>query len=62
MRWRLDAILPPAAAEELDRLGHDAISVLNIEMGAADDSEIFERAVTGRGGQQRSPGRYLDGC
>jgi predicted nuclease of predicted toxin-antitoxin system len=38
-------MLPPAAAEELDRLGHDAVAVLSIEMGAADDSEIFERAV-----------------
>ena len=39
-------MLPPAAADELGRLGHDAVSVLRMEMGAADDAEVFERAVT----------------
>ena len=39
-------MIPPAAADELDRLGHDAVSVLRIEMGAADDARVFERAVT----------------
>ena len=46
MKWLLDAMLPPAAADELDRLGHDAVSVLRLEMGAAEDSKVFERAVT----------------
>jgi hypothetical protein len=26
-------------------MGHDAVSVLDIEMGAAPDSDVFERAV-----------------
>lgn len=38
-------MLPPAAAE-LERLGHDAVSVLRIDMGFAEDSDVFERAVT----------------
>ena len=38
-------MLPPAGADELDRLGHDAVSVLRIEMGAADDAKVFEHAV-----------------
>ena len=46
MKWLLDAMLPPAAADELERLGHDAVSVLRMEMGAADDAKVFERAVT----------------
>jgi predicted nuclease of predicted toxin-antitoxin system len=46
VKWLLDAMLPPAAADELDRLGHDAVSVLRMEMGAADDAKVFERAVT----------------
>ncbi|MCL2396155.1 MAG: DUF5615 family PIN-like protein [Acidimicrobiaceae bacterium] len=39
-------MLPPAAADELARLGHEAMSVLRIDLGSADDSEVFERAVT----------------
>jgi len=39
-------MLPPAAADERDRLGHDAMSVLRLEMAAADDAKVFERAVT----------------
>jgi predicted nuclease of predicted toxin-antitoxin system len=39
-------MLPPAAADELNRLGHDAVSVLRIDMGAVDDSTVFQRAVT----------------
>ena len=46
MRWLLDAMLSPAAADDLDGLGHDAVSVLRMEMGAADDAQVFERAVT----------------
>lgn len=46
MKWLLDAMLPPAVADELARLGHDAASVLRMEMGAADDAKVFERAVT----------------
>jgi predicted nuclease of predicted toxin-antitoxin system len=39
-------MLPPAAADELERLGHDALSVLRIDMDTAEDSKVFERAVT----------------
>lgn len=41
-------MLPPATADELDRLGHDAVAALRIEMGAADDVTVFEHAVTQR--------------
>jgi predicted nuclease of predicted toxin-antitoxin system len=46
VKWLLDAMLPLATTDELDRLGHDAVSVLRMEMGAADDAKVFERAVT----------------
>ena len=45
MKWLLDAMLPPAAADELGRLGHDAVSVLRIDMNSAEDADVFERAV-----------------
>lgn len=45
MKWLLDAMLPPAAAQELEGLGHDAVSVLRIEMSTAEDSVVFTRAV-----------------
>jgi len=38
-------MLPAAAAIELARLGHDAVSVLDIGMGGAADAEIFDRAL-----------------
>lgn len=45
MRWLLDAMLPPTAADELHRLGHDAVSVLRIEMATADDAKVFDHAL-----------------
>jgi predicted nuclease of predicted toxin-antitoxin system len=45
LRWLLDAMLPPLAAQELCRLGHDAVSVLDIGMGAVQDTDVIERAV-----------------
>lgn len=41
-------MLPPATTDELDRLGHDAVAALRIEMGAAGDVTVFEHAVTQR--------------
>ena len=38
-------MLPPRAAQELRRLGHNAVSVLDLGMAALEDSEIFARAV-----------------
>jgi predicted nuclease of predicted toxin-antitoxin system len=46
VKWLLDAMLPPAAADELGRLGHNAVSVFRIQMDTAEDSHVFERAVT----------------
>jgi hypothetical protein len=38
-------MLPSAAAQELCRLGHDAISVLDTGMASAEDADVFVRAV-----------------
>lgn len=38
-------MLPSVAAAELCRLGHDAVSVLDVGMAAADDADVFARAV-----------------
>lgn len=46
MRWLLDEMLPPAAADQLNRLGHDAASVYDLGLAAAADEEVFERAIT----------------
>ena len=45
MRWLLDAMLPPQTAKELSTLRHEAVSVLDIGMGAATDAEVFDVAV-----------------
>ncbi len=42
MRWLLDEMLPRAAAEELNRHGHDAVSVYDLDLAGAD---VFSRAV-----------------
>ncbi len=38
-------MLPPLAASELGSLGHDAVSVIDIGMGAAEDPDVLEFAV-----------------
>lgn len=45
MRWLLDEMLPKATAEELERLGHDAVSVIDVGLAGADDSAVFDHAV-----------------
>lgn len=45
MKWLLDEMLPRAAAEQLNRRGHDAVSVYEVDLAGADDSEVFSRAV-----------------
>lgn len=46
MRWLLDEMLPNTAAGELGRLGHDAISVVDVDLGGASDDAVFELAVS----------------
>lgn len=41
MRWLLDQGLPRGAASELNRSGHDAVHVGDINMAHASDSEIL---------------------
>lgn len=49
MRWLVDEMLPPATADHLRDLGHDAISVESAGLLGAPDREIFALAVaTGR--------------
>lgn len=49
MRLLLDMNLPPAMALWLESLGHDAIHVRDLNIGAVPDREVFARAaVDGR--------------
>jgi len=41
MRWLLDQGLPRGAVSELNRSGHDAVHVGDIDMADASDSEIL---------------------
>ena len=38
-------MLPRAAAEQLNRHGHDAVSVYDLDLAGADDADVFSRAV-----------------
>jgi len=46
VRWLLDEIVPPATAGHLRRLGHDAVSVLELGMAGATDDQVFSLAVS----------------
>ena len=46
MRWLLDEMLPPATAEHLRQLGHDALSARNAGLAGAEDTEVFAFAVS----------------
>jgi predicted nuclease of predicted toxin-antitoxin system len=45
VKWLLDEMLPPAAAEALTRQGHDARSVRDVGLRGRADREVIERAV-----------------
>ena len=45
MRFLVDNALSPDVVRGLSAAGHDAIHVRDIGLGAADDSEIFDRAA-----------------
>ncbi len=46
MRFLIDAGLPRATRDLMVSLGHDAVDVRDIGIGAAPDESIFERAAT----------------
>ena len=46
MRWLLDEMLPRSAASELEKLGHDAVAVVDVELAGADDQAVFEFAIS----------------
>lgn len=45
MRFLIDNALSPTVAEELNRAGHDAVHVRELDMQAASDHEIFDHAA-----------------
>lgn len=45
MRWLLDEMLPRAAVDALDERGHDAVSVVDLDMRSASDDVVFATAV-----------------
>jgi len=46
VKWLLDEMLPPDAAVELQRLGHDACSVRDVGLGGASDDIVYDYAVS----------------
>ena len=46
MRWLLDEMLPPGAAEELNGRGHDATTVAELGLAGQADLVVFDRALT----------------
>ena len=46
MRWLLDEMLPPGAAEELNGRGHDATTVADLGLAGQPDPVIFDRALS----------------
>ncbi len=41
----MDEMLPRALAEQLNRRGHDSVSVFDVDLAGAGDNEVFDRAV-----------------
>jgi predicted nuclease of predicted toxin-antitoxin system len=46
VKWLLDEMLPPATADELNRRGHDAVTVHQIGLAGADDTTVFDYAIS----------------
>jgi hypothetical protein len=44
--WLIDEMLPPAAAVELQRLGHDACSVSDVGLAGTSDDTVYDHAVS----------------
>jgi hypothetical protein len=45
VKWLIDEMLPPSTTGELGTLGHDAVSVVDVDLQGADDALILELAV-----------------
>lgn len=45
MRWLLDEMLPRAAVDALNERGHDAVSVVDIDLRSASDDRVYSTAV-----------------
>ncbi|WP_419551692.1 DUF5615 family PIN-like protein [Candidatus Poriferisodalis sp.] len=45
MRWLLDEMLPRAAVDALNERGHDAVSVVDIDLRTASDDSVYATAV-----------------
>lgn len=47
MRFLLDEMLPPAAADALRSLGHEAVSVRDLGLASTPDASVLDAAVAG---------------
>jgi len=45
VRWLLDEMLPRTVAQRLTELDHDALSVHDLELAGASDTDVFDFAV-----------------
>lgn len=45
MRWLLDEMLPRLAVDVLNERGHDAVSVVDMDIRGASDSTVYASAV-----------------
>jgi len=45
VRWLIDEMLPRAAAQRLNELGHDAVSVHDVGLTGATDPDVVDVAV-----------------
>lgn len=45
MRWLIDEMLPPAVADHLQQLGHDALGVAAAGLAETDDAVLYAAAV-----------------
>ncbi len=46
MKWLIDEMLPPAIADQLNGVGHDAVGVVAAGLAEADDAAVYAQQST----------------